>query len=1024
MTQRLSCPQGHHWEIPDSQTDLPAVFPTHCPICGALPNTLMEKRIEQPAETPARDEDFPTTRVLPPDQPPAPVVARVAVEVPGYEVLGELGRGGAGVVYKARQVTLDRLVALKVLAIGPYAGAAERLRFQREAEAVARLRHPNIVQIHEVGESNGNPYLALEYLSGGNLAAKLAGQPQPPRQAAELLQTLARVIHFAHQQHILHRDLKPGNVLLDADGTPKVADFGLARQIVAGETLAAVRDRLTPTGAVLGTPSYMAPEQAGGATRQLGPAVDVYALGTILYEMLTGRPPFLGETLTDTLMQVLDAEPVPPRRLNPRTPRDLETICLKCLEKRPGARYASAAELADDLGRFLDGQPIQARPAGRLERALKWARRRPAQAALLIVSTFALLAAAAGITGHLIQLHDRNEALANALAAEERQRQRNVQLLRVTLEVQSDYGFYLDDQLKPLPHLTRLREQLLEKRLAFYQPILDQEPDDPVMRQTQGLAYLAVGVIRQRLARYDEAEKAYRAALERLDLPAEQASPASRAFLGKVCVQYGTLLNTQNRDDEAGRQLEEGERLLEQTVRDAPDDNNRQLLALACHNRAVFLTKKGELEAARQSYQRAIELRQELVKHHPSEDQYQRELAGSHVNLAALALRNQRPQQAREELARAATLLRRQPLDVDNRNLLAGVYHNLALAERRQAPQQALEDFQEALKRWSDLLVEFPAVADFRRQAASTHFLLGLQYEAVKRLPEARQALCQAVGLARESVGGASGAALHPRDLSQYLYHLGRLLRAAGQAEEAESLWREQRALLENVGREHPEWSWPHLDLSFVLGDLGDLDRVRGVLWWSRPPWPPAPTPLPLGAALHNLVGLSAGPAFLVRAADEYRQGLHEQRHVLTIGPPQPMHYTILKRHADFLALLAASRGNYEDMADAAAAEAQAARGLASEPDGGQRYRQAAGVMASCVRLSQRAVKLSTAEKDACGRRYAEQAVELLAEAVKAGFRDAANLERAPEFALIQSRPDFQKLLRELKKSRGAAIPR
>jgi hypothetical protein len=284
--------------------------------------------------------------------------------VPGYEILGELGRGGMGVVYLARQQGLDRRVALKMILGGAHAGAEDVVRFGREAQTVARLHHPNIVQVYEVGSYNGMPFLSLEYCGGGSLTNRLAGKPMPGRQAAELLEPLARAVHAAHEAGIVHRDLKPANVLISEDGTPKITDFGLAKHLK--EECGAVKG-LTRTGAVMGTPSYMAPEQASD-TKHAGPACDVYGLGAILYELLTGRPPFLAATPVETVLQVQHQDPLPPRILNRQTDPDLERIALKCLEKLPSQRYASAQELADDLRRYLQGEPVSARSVNLLER--------------------------------------------------------------------------------------------------------------------------------------------------------------------------------------------------------------------------------------------------------------------------------------------------------------------------------------------------------------------------------------------------------------------------------------------------------------------------------------------------------------------------------------------------------------------------------------------------------------------------------------------------------------------------------
>jgi eukaryotic-like serine/threonine-protein kinase len=328
--------------------------------------------------------------------------------VPGYEIVAELGRGGMGVVYLARQCSLKRQVALKMILAGPHAAPTARARFRTEAEAAARLQHPNIVQIYEIGEHDGRPFLSLEYVAGGSLAQKLAGTAQPQREAALLVEILARAVHYTHQRGIIHRDLKPSNILLENSEnergetriqrlsadlirahppdprfaalhsfTPKITDFGVAKLVDQG-------GGPTRTEALIGTPNYMSPEQAAGSTKQIGVPADVYSLGAILYELLTGRAPFRGTSVLDTLEQVRTQEPVPPRRLHGHVSRDLETICLRCLEKEPGNRYPSALELALDLRRFLNGEPIQARPVAVWRRLWKSARRRPALVAKVL----------------------------------------------------------------------------------------------------------------------------------------------------------------------------------------------------------------------------------------------------------------------------------------------------------------------------------------------------------------------------------------------------------------------------------------------------------------------------------------------------------------------------------------------------------------------------------------------------------------------------------------------------------------
>ncbi len=307
-----------------------------------------------------------------------------------YELLEEIGRGGMGVVYRARQRSLKRLVALKVMVFGPGASPEFIKRFRAEAVSAAGLHHPNIVAIHEVGIHQGQQFFVMEYIEGQSLAQLVGHEPLPARRAAAYLKTIAEAVHYAHERSILHRDLKPSNVLIDAEDQPHVVDFGLARRL-DGDS------ELTITGQVLGSPNYLPPEQATGQRVRVSRRTDVYALGATLYHLLTGRPPFQAESLAQTLDQVLHADPVSPRLLNPSVPRDLETICLKCLEKEPARRYPLAQVLADELGHFLAGEPIRARPLSLADKAWRWCRRKPQVASLAGVAMLTFLLGFAGV---------------------------------------------------------------------------------------------------------------------------------------------------------------------------------------------------------------------------------------------------------------------------------------------------------------------------------------------------------------------------------------------------------------------------------------------------------------------------------------------------------------------------------------------------------------------------------------------------------------------------------------------------
>jgi serine/threonine-protein kinase len=738
----------------------------------------------------ATSHDGPSTDASGDDQP-GPAAPRPeglpGPAVPGYEVAGLLGRGGMSVVYRAVQLTLKRPVALKLLRTGD-AEDDEVARFRGEAEAVARLQHPHIVQIFEVGEHDGRPYLALELVEGGSLDKRLRGGPLPARAAAALAQALARAVHYAHQKGVVHRDLKPANVLLTADGIPKVTDFGLAKRLdgEAGQT---------QSGAVVGTPSYMAPEQAAGRTHEVGPLADVYALGAVLYEALTGRPPFQADTALDTLLMVRAEDPLPPSRLRPKLPPDLETICLKCLRKEPRKRYGSAEELADDLGRFLDGRPVLARPVRWWERGWKWVRRRPAAAGLIAVSAAALLALLVGALVSNAWLSEAwHEAESNAeqarnegevARANERRAYANLeQACQAVDGMLSEVGY---TQLRDVPHMEPVRRRLLEKALTFYQDFIKQRSDDPVLRQRLARGHWRVGDIFQELDRNSEAEQAYRRAL----------------------VLFAAL---------------------ETDFPGVPD--HRRDVAGVNNNLATLLKNLGQGAEAERAFRQAIGRMEKLVEAFPREPDHRRELSLSEGSLANLLKGSGRAGEAERaylrSLGQAERLAADFPRHPGGREALAEASGQLSgfrkwqgrLAEAEQAQRKTL-----AL--WEGLVQEFPSVARYQQGLARSHQALAQVLLAQKRLAEAVQAFRQSLDRRRELAARFPGMPAYRMEAAVTWSALAMTLRAADRPVEAEQAYRAALALLGPLTAEFPEvplyrerLGISHHDLAFLLEEM------------------------------------------------------------------------------------------------------------------------------------------------------------------------------------------------------------
>jgi tetratricopeptide (TPR) repeat protein len=565
--------------------------------------------------------------------------------IPGLELVEVLGSGGMGVVFKARQATLDRDVAVKFLRDDHRADPGQRERFLQEARAVARLRHPHLVQVYAFGEvpaaegATSRPYLVLEYVSGGSLADFLRGSPQPPGEAARLVETLADAIHYAHQQGVIHRDLKPANVLLQragaqgeqpaeggrgprasplrpltADLCAKVTDFGLAKFLTGSD--------LTHSGVVLGTPSYMAPEQAAGKSEFLTAAVDVYGLGAILYETLTGRPPFAAATPHATLGMVRQDEPVPPRRLQPTVPRDLETICLKCLRKEAGRRYATAQDLADDLRRFRAGEPVRARPVGAGERVVVWCRRKPGVAGLLAALVLVFLAGSSGVLWQW-QLARRER---DAAHQEKERAEGHLRMIRARVEQLDRLG----RELLGRPGQYRTGKAVLEEALAFYQELLPGEGNDPEVRRTAARLYGQVAWIRHILGQAEKAAEAWgRQASLLTSLLQEQ--PADRAIRLELAHSHrwrGNMLRDLGQAGGAREAYNQAAALQEGLLRASPDEARYKVeLANTLLNTARLLSGRDQTEELETLYGRILELDRAAVRAAPDDALFNAELA-------------------------------------------------------------------------------------------------------------------------------------------------------------------------------------------------------------------------------------------------------------------------------------------------------------------------------------------------------------------------------------------------------------
>lgn len=645
--------------------------------------------------------------------------------VPGFQIVDVLGRGGMGIVYKAVQLSLKRLVALKMIRDGACARRELKDRFRAEAEAVARFQHPNIVQVYEVGECSGSDYLVLEYVSGGSLKKRIEGAPWEPRKAALLCEELARAIHYAHQRGIIHRDLKPDNVLIDGDGVVKVTDFGLAKLVEEDEA------GLTLTGAIIGTPSYMAPEQTRGAYDHgkafaISPATDVHAIGAMLYELMTGRPPFKGATPLSTLELVAKSEPVPPGMLERHTPKDLETICLRCLEKDPSRRYPSAQELADDLRRWLDGRPIVARPASILEKAWKWARRRPTIAASIGALSSLILLIFFGTLYYNSRLRDSANAASKAANEAGAKARQALEERDLAISILDQLIFQVPDRLGDSPQSRPLKRMILGEALKGLEKLAtSQEFAPPDI--SRAAAHVRLGQIFGKIGRDQEAYHQFERAR---DLAENLEHTAARNFAiaeyrNQARIGLGELKIKQGKLDEAIEDFRQAVMLSEVILRDSPSRPNAKARLIEAYLRLGRAHGfRNDFDSSRYWIEKARDLAQAWAKDDSQNPRPKEFLAWSLRKLAdAYKLANQL-EQARGDYKSSIDLARElaaaDPNNLSCRNHLAMGLDDLAGVETRLGRAKAARAlYEEAELLFSKLAASDPEDLDAGFHAAN-----------------------------------------------------------------------------------------------------------------------------------------------------------------------------------------------------------------------------------------------------------------------------------------------------------------
>lgn len=1000
MAERLVCPVGHEWDASECSGKLPSLS---CPICGSdslTPDSLDDSLPNNPDELPPP----PYQRVgeITPSRPPTRSASgkEPTTFVGDYQVLAELGRGGMGVVYRARQTSLNRIVALKMILAGEYASPELLVRFRNEAETVARLQHPHIVQIHEVGEESGRPFFSLEFVDGKSLAQQLAGAPLEPLKAADLMRTLARAMQYAHERSVIHRDLKPANVLIAADGTPKIADFGLARLLDkdGGDTR---------TGSVLGTPSYMAPEQTRGETRVIGPATDIYALGAVLYESVTGRPPFRAATPLETARQVVTEEPVPPSRLQPKLPKDLETICLKCLQKDPTRRYPSAKDLADDLGRFLSGEPITARPVGIRERSWKWMKRRPTAAALVAVAVVATIALVGG------------GVLYNARMQRERDNaQRNFQMALDA--VNRSYTQISEDLLLNAPHMEPMRRRLLQSAREFYEQFVRERSNDPTLQAELARAYWRMGNITRQTGSKDESRALFEKAIEiqqrlvdeqpgALDFQVDLA--LSRVNLAGVCAEQGQLKQAEEMYDAALPTLR-------RQVRDEPNHGeNRARLAHAINALGSTRRALSRNEEAKAAHEEALAILKDLVGDNSGPVECRHRVAEAHTGLGDLCSVAGDFGGAKNHYSAASEflgqLVREHPEHPVFLNERAHAYRNLSRVENQAGNHaDAVAHIEKSLADFQQLAREHPTVVGYQTDLAMAYYQFGEACLSKGDLPKAEAAYHQALPIREHLVRLEPNVPDHRDRLASVHNSLAQVYNAQGNTSAYQAEMLQALRITEELAKEYPK----RLDYQIWLGMMyfngaataegNDLERL---VWFDKAigVLEPIRKSIPKHDRTRLMLCVAYGDRGYTRGRLGRAEALSDWDRALELDDGK-LRGSLRARRAITLAHLGDCKQALAEV------EELSTPGVL---DGGGLYdlARACSVAASTTNGDS---KLALIERNALVERYVARALEFLASAASAGYFTGALqvelMKKDADFGALRQRDDFKKLLTEL----------